>query len=233
MQKIIAAAGATLALAATAANATGTPFTGLLFAAWNDDVSYSVDLGVDLGSFDADVNQTFALPDIAAAFGGDLSGVSFSVIGADNTDVFVGGATMIATGDVGPLLQDGANDGNELVVFANSANNFRETNNGACADASPCTAVFGDPNYAGNPNYGANLGGGPASLNVAGSLLNDQLAVNLLEGALFDFDNITVTSLAGFFAFDGQDLQYVIPVPAAGWLMLSGIFGLFGLRRRA
>jgi hypothetical protein len=54
----------------------------------------------------------------------------------------------------------------------------------------------------------------------------------LLEGANFDFDNITVTSL-GNFAFDGEALQYVIPVPAAGWLMVSGLVGLMGLRRRA
>jgi hypothetical protein len=133
-----------------AANATGTPFTGLLFSAWDGEVSYTADLGVTLFEFDATTNQEFALPGLADAFGGDLSGVRYSVVASDPTDLFSNFPTLLATGEVGPDLQNGANDGDQLVVFANAANNFRVSNNGICADASPCTAEVGDSNYAGS-----------------------------------------------------------------------------------
>jgi hypothetical protein len=231
-----ALAALTLFAAGGAAQAQEVPFTGLLFAAWDNDVSYTIGLGETISSFDPATPQTFALPDLTTTFA-DLNAVSFSVIAADNTDLFSGFPSLLMTGTVGPLLTDGLNDGSELGVFADSANNFRTNNNITCGNAFPCTAVFGDPNYAGQLTYGDNLGGSPDSLSVSGNLTTDSLPFLLLEGENFNFDSITVTAQAFAFSFDGTNLVYgeagVIPLPAAGWLMLSGILGMVGLRRRA
>jgi hypothetical protein len=187
-------------------------FRELLFAAYDEDRSYTLGLGVTLDAFDARRSQRFPLPGLRQAFPEGLDHVRFSVVAADYTDLFAGFPQLLATGEVLAMLSDGNDDGRELTQLAYAANYFRKKVNQACEDTAPCTAVNGEVHYAGRDEYGAHLGR-PEQLRTDGLLLDDRLPVVKLKGENLQFDTIEATTLPGSFVFDGEGLRYAVGGP--------------------
>lgn len=233
----IATAAALALVAASASAQIPQPLQGnggFLFSAWDDMESYTVYLGINFLDFDPNADgQTFDLgADFASTFA-DINNISWSVISADGDgDVLFGGAAFYATGSITNLTS-----GAGVLAFTGAADNYITSTNAACGADPICTATNADTHYAGRDSYGADLGfsGGVD----VGASFGDSIGGVFVEQVAFNPDGQAIVTALPFtwdLSADGT-LTYgapqVVPVPAAFWLMLTGVAGLLGTRRRA
>lgn len=229
------AAAAALALVATASNAQPPrPITGdgvLLFAAWDANQSYTFDLGETFLSFDPNVGQAFTLTDFAGFFTGDFR---WNIVAADQSQVPGEGIETIGILSTGELT-GGFNDG-AMSTATGAVDQYIQAVIQACGSDPVCTATADQLHYANRAGafpYGDNLFPGQWLSGIDSTASEAQFFFAEQNGT--GFFPIEEEVLPFTWTLDGDVLTYgevtVIPVPAAFWLLLTGVAGLAGIRR--
>lgn len=212
---------------------------GLLFTAFDANQSYSYYLGVTFTSFDPTTpGQVFNLPQFEGYFP-DLNapGFGWNLLAADSSEIPGEGAErqgIIATGELAGGFNDGA-----LATAVGAVDQYIQSVNQACPESPVCLATADQTHYANRGGafpYGRML--------FPGQLL---FTVNFGEEPAFYFAEQNNT---GFFPIEEEFFEFtwsltadgtltygpggevVIPLPAAGWLFLTGLVGLAARRAR-
>ena len=231
---------------------------GLLVYAWNDTRSIIEYLG---RNFDDVSTSNLEAPGTTLNFGtlghwSDLMGGTgqtyYAVVAGTSGDVFsdnklavsggpgVAGATITTSG---ALIGIGALD--EFINRMNKPNGGDLTN--GCNAVNPCVALAAtDFQYAGDPaNFGNDLGG--LGVNISAQLGQALGFYALTTTSANDFDPFAVvdvhqyqnaSGIGSWLLSQSGNLTYSIgavssvPLPAAVWLLLSGLAGMTAVRRR-
>lgn len=143
-----------------------------------------------------------------------------------------------------------SNAANQFTTFFNNANNQPSPDSTTCGTSASCFSTdTGDLQYAGTksglPIWGKSWGGLGGTLNNTGNLGDSLGFYSFVPNASLGFmqaDRSRYENASGLASFtlaaDGS-LTYsipgettVVPVPAAAWLLGSGLMGLVGVARR-
>jgi hypothetical protein len=248
---------AVAALAVSAAMPASAALTGaaggnssLFLTVWNGANSYSRDLGTTLDGFlaSAATGATFAGDALfASVFGTSTAPLSWNIAAGDTTYVVgTDPARLLVTGGLG-LTPTGTRTG---LITAGTAVTLMTSNLNAagCATAASCTVLAG---AAGDGSitaptanaWGSNIGGGTTIATVGGA--TSQLAMYLLS-SIGGTAGLTNSVTQSSFSASGQQSYFTlnaatgavtwnvasVPVPAAVWLLGSGLLGLIGVGRR-
>lgn len=210
----------------------------LILSVWNDaaEASYTLDLGIDVMSFDGngtivvDLSQDANWNAYKAE--ADLAGSTWDVVGAHtsytygiepdyNTVMLTGSAT--AAGIV-------KNDTNTLRT---KIGNYAGVINAGATDyaVDESTLILGG-SYAGNTaTWGSFQGYATYAKGAYGDSMAFWMAQDGYTASYSEY--FAVTELAGTWTLSGDQLVYnAVPVPAAVWLLASSLIGLVGVARR-
>lgn len=252
------AAAVVLASAAASANAawtSGGEGGELIFNVWNDatKTSFSMDLGVlaseaPLGSesltFQINSNALAHVGGSAADLTWNLGGIS-SIPPAD--PALLSGFGVYATG-VSLPSGTGANFGNiggQQASFDQLANVMTTSGTEIVSGENPVFTMTGEATYAGNDNVFGDTGYQLAGTTFFDTTLSAAEGTSLYAyrvGQSFEggVPSTVVTESLGTWSFDASagTLSYSagstnpVPVPAAVWMLASGLLGLAGVARR-
>ncbi len=215
------------------------PSGGALIVSIWDPVA-GVSLAYATGSFYQDlVDGSFAsigpivVPEFAQTFAGsDPANILYQVYAA-GLDAANGRSELFVTGPANALPNVQVN--NITGTFTNSNTVYNALAN-ACGDATSCAATAADGNYLGFPTWGdlsAQLYNAAAA--VGNSLAFYQLSqpdVARVRGTDPAVTGLYAAGATWLLSADGM-LQYSqVPLPAAVWLLLSGLAGFGAISRR-
>ncbi len=246
---LLVAATMLTAASANAAWDTGASFdTGngeFVLSAWDNvrQLSYTQDLGLRFGQ--ANTNAVIAVDAAAfSIFGGNFNGVSWNVGAANNftagfTDFSTYGVVHSAFSPTVPAIGFG-----DLENAYNQFNTYQASLGagiGSIASNSAYTADANtDPTWAGDGKWGDNFNGSVpnGTSGISGSLLNLNwlgLDANTFEGTSSLVGNVQFNMAAGEVIFNASTGGGTspVPVPAAAWLLASGLAGLGTVARPA
>lgn len=235
---------------ATIANS-GTGNGELFFTVWDatNQRSYTKDLGISINTWNtntsdgvhseafnvsADANWTSFLSGVS-----NVNSLQWNIGALDGSGADRYLTTAQAIGPMNNEIITQFND-NSDTFLANT--NTKGTHPGAASNGSnlATVAVDGNPSFGGGPNWGSNFGGKAPFSNAA--LINSSNFFWLITESSTADGSLPAT-IAQFangiwnFATSG-DLTYsqsavsAVPVPAAVWLLGSGLLGLVGVARR-
>ncbi len=257
--KLVAAAMAVASAApASAALAPASSGDGSLFlTVWNSTVSYTRDLGTTLSGFLSSVagtTTTFAGDALfASTFGTNPTGFNWNIVAGDQTLLAGSEPTrLLTTGAYGLTLTASSPSVTRsgVVSAGGSISNFTNALNSSfgCNTAASCTAAAGSGvGYGGDASWANNIGN-----SVPGTLSNTSTAFGDAGKLGFYFFNSQATSSLtqanrSTFNIDPSTRGYwtlasngdavwtgvsAVPVPAAVWLLGSGLMGMVGIGRR-
>jgi hypothetical protein len=206
---------------------------------------------------DAGLTQMFAAdPVFSSLFGNNTaSNIFWNITAADGTGTgnqrqLLGTAALGTLTTAISVSSDGvANVANNIFTpFFNNANNQTGPDGFSCSTRASCISTdTGDLQYAGDSSWGGNWGNGAAGWQNAGTLgqsLGFYSANTLSAGLGFNqatkvrFENayglasLTLAAVGAVtYSIAGAPVS-TVPVPAAAWLMGSGLLGLVGVARR-
>jgi hypothetical protein len=197
-----------------------------------EQAGFSLDFGV-LGNY-------------ASIFGASAqSNIQWMVVAADSTGSTFSGRNIATTSALGSTYTTTSNA--RTRDAASAVRNFLENTNG-CALQTPCIATANDQGtYAGGTNMGSNLGSQllQSSAGTVGQALGfyllttiNNLSVGPTAVAVVDVYQSTAGAFAQWLLGTDGRLVYsvagdtVVPLPAAVWLLLSGLLGVGTIGRR-
>lgn len=181
------------------------------------------------------------LGNYASIFGtSDAANIQYMIVAADSTGGTFNGRNIATTSALGAPYPTTSNQRGRDA--ASAVNNFLGNTNG-CSNATPCIATAADQGtYAGGTNFGSNLGS--QLLASSAGTVGTALGFYLLSTGTSGVTAATVAvyqSAAGFAQWllgTNGSLVYsvpganVVPLPAAVWLLLSGLVGVGAIARR-
>jgi hypothetical protein len=257
----LSVAGAVLALTSTAAMAVPGPIPlpdqgpgGLIVSAWDPirNLGTTTYLGLTLDEFQVDDRspETGLTLDFAvdlSVFGGNLNGVVYNVVGADFEGSTFSPLDWQAsfTAPNLPLSAFPAYNGDALANMSAVINTFIIRVNQACPTEDGCDALNGTvDHYPNSINYGPTLAAATLGLDSTAAI-GSSLAFYMMTGIsditpdLVDFEQYanSLGAAEWLLTADGN-LRYsiagapVVPLPAAVWLLLSGLAGVGVVSRR-
>jgi hypothetical protein len=216
----------------------------MIFSAWNGNPdaasSIVINLGLTTSAFRANPNGSFelsgdsltTLTNWLTSLGSGISGVQWNVTGAMLGAPYAPDYGMLTTSNNVPTANPEGWGGFTLdAVTGNTSIFFNEVNGNLAA-----TDAF----FAANPNqlFSGSFNGGYANVNTFGSvgdslsfyqLFADQGGNEFFEGDFLTFAHTWTLDFTGGVA----SLTYApVPLPAAVWLLGSGLIGLMGIGRR-
>jgi hypothetical protein len=218
--------------------------SGVVVSVWDTtrNVSLIQYLGFDeqqAGSLAAGTD--FALSNFSSVFAGSsTSNLVFTVEGA-----FTGTATTTSFVTTGPTSGLGSVIGSNVVTANTQIGNILQQFNIACSSATFCVSdatqspALNPGVFAGGTNFGVNVGGALTSVSAAGTIGGNPLAWYLARRNGVSTGTPAVVTQIGTALWsltsDGV-LHYgtgnVVPLPAAVWLLLSGLAGVVTVGRR-
>ena len=232
------------------ADSYGAEGSSVTLLAYNNSNSYLMDLGVTFDSLLADIgglspggSVSYVLPSLGATFGLPTSGaygagVSWGVM-AGNSNVFE--AISTAVGSIGSDTSIGSITDSAIGTF------YGRTNVGCPAGSEPCVAGVTADHWGGEPAtsldvtyFGANMLD-QVTFAFAAANLSSPLALYHLTSTEFGdtastllanasvFYNAALGNWVAQFSVDGTA---PVPLPAAVWLLLSGLAGMGAVTRR-
>jgi hypothetical protein len=241
----------------TNAPAAGSGNGGLVLYAYNGSASLTAYLGLNLDDFlipaaspSGGRSIDFGVLSGWSVFGG-AQDVKWSVSAADQTTDGTGGShgkRVATTADEAASVSGNARNGAVNNATAN-LNTFATNFNGACPSTNPCTTTDPSSNaYAGKLGDQINdpIGGGVGVAFVNTTTLGDSMFFYLISattaGATSQATVDQYGNASGFGLWTlsaNGDLTWnqpgvsAVPLPAAAWLLLSGLagFGVIGRRR--
>lgn len=186
------------------------------------------------------------LGNYASIFGAsNQSDIQYMVVAADGTGGTFSGRNIATTAALGSIYPTTSNS--RTRDAASAVRNFLENANG-CNLQTPCIAANNaEATYAGGTNFGSNLGSQllASSATTVGTALGfyllttvNNLAVGATAVAVVDVYQSTAGAFAQWLLGTDGRLVYsvagdtVVPLPAAVWLLLSGLVGVGTIGRR-
>ncbi|MEO0974751.1 MAG: hypothetical protein AAFX85_16805, partial [Pseudomonadota bacterium] len=176
--------------------------SGVLFAAWDDNRSYTFYLGINFQDVRPGQFSSYSLPDFEGYFP-DPAAVRWNVVAVDGEgDVFAGGAGVFMTGAVSNLTS-----GAGVIALVRAVDVYIDDVNQVCPTSDVCLAEAGDLNYAGRDSYGSNFGfsGG---LSNAKSLLEANAFITIIQVPFDPDGQADVRPRPFFWAVQGDTLVY-------------------------
>ncbi len=242
---LLVAASMLTAASANAAWDTGATFeTGngeFILSAWDSvrQLSYTQDLGI---RFDQASASNIIPVDATAfsVFGGDFNGVSWNVAAASNFNNsfsdFSNHGFMVSGGASYPPPGDITAFGGAFSKFNSHAATIGATIGNAADNDTYVATSNTDNTWAGEPAWGDSFGQVLANgtIGAAGDLLNLHwlnLDPTTFAGTSSVVGNVQFDMANGQIVFNGG-APNPIPVPAAAWLLVSGLAGLGAVARR-
>jgi hypothetical protein len=250
--KLVAAALSLLAAAPASAALVNTSGgnSSLFLTAWNSSVSYTRDLGTTLDGFlgSAGSSATFAGDALfTTLFGNSATPVSWNIVAGDQTyTANVNPARLLVTGAYGSTVTATRTG----VGVANNAINTEVGNMNAagCSTSLSCQVANGAPGDGSLNTWGTNVGGGITFNNTGVLGTTAQLGFYLLTALNANNAALTSSVTPTTFSANGTNSYWTlasngtatwnvasvgeVPVPAAVWLLGSGLLGLVGVGRR-
>ena len=224
---------------------------GVILAAWDEVRGISVTQYLNLRMDQIQVGQLtpndglvldFGIVNLSA-FGGNTSGVIYNV---EAGDYFGDNPSLWQVSFTGGLDQQtvGGSNGDGTANALGNLNTFQRFVNGACGTTVPCVATTAsDPQYAGGLSHGHTGGGGNLPFDTTGAIGSALSFWTLTSTSDLGGDPATLTRYENangigqwLLGTDGH-LTYSIasspvPLPAAVWLLISGLGGLGIIGRR-
>lgn len=227
-----ALAVAALSLGATAAQA-AIPAGEIVFNEWNNVSNaqgYTWDTGISLASWNPATNFSVTLTNAAAiaAFNAANNGLQWNVAGAQGTDYFTSGTSNVASA-YGSNIGEGNFEQSSAVAQAGTIYSSLTSN----------TATLLGPYWAASFSQGNGSLADPTDKIGAGSMSFVKLDTNATPTLFSGTWTLSFLNSAGGAATAGNAVSAVlswtnsaVPLPAAVWLLGSGLAGLVGVGRR-
>jgi hypothetical protein len=209
---------------------------GVFVAVWTETKSTVQYLGKKFSEFQpaavADAGMLMFDVDLGV-FSGDLTGARYMVIAGDyNGDVAVGNGLLFTHQGTNSVPQSG------MVNAASATDSFVRSINIQCNLSVPCTSTSSADTWFANNLFEAisgNIGAVAASIGGALAFYSasgvDDLSVDD-PAELVRYGNVFGNTIV---TLDGTKLKFetpTVPLPAAAWLLLSGLLGLGAVGRR-
>lgn len=227
--------------------------SSLFLTAWNDSVSYTRDLGTTLNGFLASFANTAGASVFAgdalftSTFAGSTTPINWNIVAGDQTyTANSDAARLLATGAYGATVTGNRNGVQTANLGIN--NEVAAMNAAGCSSSLSCTVAHGATGDGSLPAWGTKVNGG-TTFNTTGVLgTTAQLGFYLLTALNANNASLTTSVTPSTFSAQGTQSFWTlgsdgaatwnvaapaaVPVPAAVWLLGSGLMGLVGVARR-